>query len=77
MNEIHNIKYKGFCAVKHKGVICSKSIKEAIRSIDAMETELQYAKRKFRYHWDVIDMKARNAFSMKLVMPSIIKCASR
>ena len=40
LNEIHNIKYEGFCAVKHKGVICSKSIKEAIRNIDAMETEL-------------------------------------
>ena len=56
--------------------ITSKSIKEAVWNIDAIETENECIKRKFKYYWDLIDIKARNAFSSKLVMSSLIKYAN-
>ena len=48
-NQIHNIKFEGFCALKLRGNVYLKSIHEAIRNIDAMKTENQYATRKFGY----------------------------
>ena len=54
----------------------SKTVKEAMCNIDAEEIEIEYAKRKTKHNWDQMDVRARNAFSNKLVTSSIIKCAS-
>ena len=42
----------------------NKRIKEIIRNIDAIKVEEQYAQKKFNYHFDLVDAKAWNTFSI-------------
>ena len=74
MSHASNIKHNGLHALKVGNNIIFKSIKEAVQNINAIETKSAYAKRKFKYHWNVINGKARNMFLLKLTMLSIIKC---
>ena len=72
-----NIKFCRYYALKIGDRVKSKTVKEAMRNIDAEEIEIECSKRKVKCDWDCIDVRARNAFSNKLVTSSIIKYASR
>jgi len=61
--------------ITNDGVI-NRSIKEAVRIIDAKEREYNYAKEKLGYKVSFVDVWAREAFRSKAVTTSMIKCAS-
>jgi len=51
-------------------------MKELVRITDSRKIEDGYVQRKFGYKAAFIDIEARNAFSIKLVTTSIIKCTN-
>ena len=73
---VHNIKFIGSFAITQKGVIVSRSIKEAIRIIDAKKSEMNYAKDRFGAKIEFVDVNAREAFKTKSISTSMLKCAS-
>ena len=72
-----NIKFYRCYGLQREGIVQSRSIKEAIRIIDAREEEKKYIEKKFEYKADFIDIEARNSFQTNKVTTSIIKCAYR
>ena len=73
---VHNIKFLGSFAITQDGVVINRSIKEAIRIIDARKSEIECAKEKFGLKANFIDINAREAFKTKSVPASMLKCAS-
>ena len=51
-----------------------RAINEIMRTIDAEDSENKYIKKNYRYKYDFIDKKAQNAFKVRRVIISIIKC---
>ena len=76
MQEDTNIRFLGTYALKKGQMIISRSVKEAIRIIDAQEVENDYVQRKFGHQADFIDAEARAAFTTKTTTTSMIKCAN-
>ena len=74
-NNVTNIRYEGSFAIKEKGNVKSRAIKDAIREIDAQKCERNYAKIKLKAHCDLHDIKARNAFVKSKITTSMIKYA--
>jgi len=72
----NNIKWYGNYALTRNNVAQIQSTNAVLRMIDAQEEELRYAKKKYGYKVDFIDLEARNTFSVNKVTTSMIKCAN-
>ena len=70
-----NIKHVGKCSLEIKEKIVTNSVKEAMRIVDADKFFREQNKEKYKYYSDFIDMKAKDTFSNKKVIASIIKCS--
>ena len=58
-----------------KDKILINLVSEAVRILDARKSEKEYTMKKYNSRKDFIDLKVRNVFSIKQVIPSIIKCS--
>ena len=54
----------------------SNSVNEILRIVDTRKLEKSYANKKYSSRIDFIDIEARNTFSIKDVVASMIKCAN-
>ena len=51
------------------------SVKEVIWIVDAEDSLREYVKKKYKHNTEFVDIKARNAFSNKGIIASIITCS--
>ena len=72
----HDMRFLGICALIKNDVVTNRSMKEATRVIDAKDVEYYYVKKKFRCKVNFVNVLAREAFQTKVVLASMIKCAS-
>ena len=74
---MRNIKYYWMRHLKKDEIVQIRSMKEALRIIDAIKEEKRHVKKKHKCKVDFIDIEARNIFSTKKVRTSMIQFANR
>jgi len=65
----------GWYAIKHNQNLATRGIKEAIRIIDARESETEYIRKKYSSFCDFIYIAARASFLVGSINACTIKCA--
>ena len=72
--DLHNIRYFGYYALKYKTIPISRGIKEVIRIIDVKGAEESYIKKKYPLSYEFIDIEARASFLVGSISTCILKC---